>query len=61
MSMPKCLFPRIWEGLTEVCSQMSAGTSGRKLPLWGDFQAVLDGVPPTGRQLLRQERVLLAL
>ena len=37
MSMAKCLFFQDLEGLTEVFGRMSAGTSGRKLPLWADF------------------------
>ena len=37
MSVPKCLFFQDLEGLTEVFGRMSAGTSGRKLPLWADF------------------------
>ena len=31
------IFFRDLEGLTEVFGRMSAGTSGRKLPLWADF------------------------
>ena len=37
MSVPKCLLFQDLEGLTEVFGRMSAGTSGRKLPLWADF------------------------
>ena len=37
MSVPECLFFPHLEGLTEVFGRMSAGTSGRKLPLWADF------------------------
>ena len=37
---------------TRVCSRVLPGTK---------TQAVLDGVPPTGLQLLRLERVLLVL
>ena len=37
MSVPKCLFFQDLEGLTEVFGGMSAGMSGRKLPLWAEF------------------------
>ena len=37
MSVPQCLFFHDLEGLTEVFGRMSAGMSGRKLPLWADF------------------------
>ena len=33
----------------------------QQITLWHEIQAVLDGVPPTGLQLLRWERVLLML
>ena len=41
MSVPKCLFFQHLEGLTEVFGRMSAGTSGRKLPLWADFSFLI--------------------
>ena len=44
MSVPKCLFFQDLEGLNEVFGRMSAGTSGRKLPLWADF-SFLKGLP----------------
>ena len=31
------VFSRIWRGLTEVFGGMSAGMSGRKLPLWAEY------------------------
>ena len=37
MSVLKCLCFRDLEGLTEVFGGMSAGMSGRKLPLWAEF------------------------
>ena len=33
----KCLFFQDLEALTEVFGGMSAGMSGRKLPLWAEF------------------------
>ena len=39
--MLKCLFLQDLEGLTEVFGRMSAGTSGRKLPLWADFSFLI--------------------
>ena len=41
MSVPKCLFFEVLEGLTEVFGRMSAGTSGQKLPLWADFSFLI--------------------
>ena len=41
--MPKCLFFQDLEGLTKVFGRMSAGTSGRKLPLWVDFSFLTKG------------------
>ena len=35
--VPKCLFVKELEGLTEVSGWMSAGTSRRRLALWADF------------------------
>ena len=35
-----CFFQDL-EGLTEVFGRMSAGTSGRKLPLWADFSLLI--------------------
>ena len=58
MSMPKCLFFQDLEGLTEVFGRMSAGTSGRKLPLWADF-SFLTQAPSIVKALLRPSRVLL--
>ena len=37
MSVPKCFIFQDLERLTEVFGGMSAGISGRKLPLWADF------------------------
>ena len=38
MSVPECLFLfQDLEGLTEVLASLSAGMSGRKLPLWADL------------------------
>ena len=39
------------EGLTEVFGRMSAGTSGRKLPLGADFCFLLKGDKPSERKL----------
>ena len=47
MSVPKCLFFQDLEGLTEVFGGMSAGMSGRKLPLWAEFSFLKNG--PLGR------------
>ena len=41
MSVPKCLFFPDLEGLTEVFGGMSAGMSGRKLPLWAEFSFLI--------------------
>ena len=49
MSVPKCLFFQDLEGLTEVFGGMSAGMSGRKLPLWAEFF-----VPDFKHKLLEQ-------
>ena len=37
----KCLFFQDLEGLTEVFGGISAGTSGRRLPLWADFSFLI--------------------
>ena len=37
MSVPKCFIFQDLERLTEGLGGMSAGISGRKLPLWADF------------------------
>ena len=37
MSVPKCFIYQDLERMTEVFGGMSAGISGRKLPLWADF------------------------
>ena len=37
MSVPTCFIFQDLERLTEVFGGMSAGISGRKLPLWADF------------------------
>ena len=41
MSVSKCLFFQDLEGLTEVFGGMSAGMSGRKLPLWAEFSFLI--------------------
>ena len=43
MSVPRCLFFQDLEGLTEVFGGMSAGMSGRKLPLWAEFSFLKEG------------------
>ena len=42
--MPKCLIFQDLERLTEVFGGMSAGISGRKLPLWADFLFLKNGL-----------------
>ena len=37
------------EGLTEVFGGMSAGMSGRKLPLWAEFSFLIPGPPKPER------------
>ena len=41
MSVPKCFIFQDLEQLTEVFGGMSAGISGRKLPLWADFSFLI--------------------
>ena len=43
MSVLKCFIFQDLERLTEVFGGMSAGISGRKLPLWADFSFLTDG------------------
>ena len=43
MSIPICLFFQDLEDLTEVFGGMSAGMSGRKLPLWAEFSFLIFG------------------
>ena len=50
MSVPKCLFFQDLEGLTEGFGGMSAGMSGRKLPLWAEFSFLINGPFPTFRK-----------
>ena len=55
MSVPKCLFFQILEGLTEVFGGMSAGMSGRKLPLWAEVSFLMSG-PDGSRHSSDQHR-----
>ena len=41
VSVPKCFIFQDLERLTEVFGGMSAGISGRKLPLWADFSFLI--------------------